>query len=541
MGKKDLQCLFIGKKPRLYTSLLEIINEFNFNFRVKRVDERKVEITTALKDIRGVSFVFISDQTSLPIYTISDLVWQYSPEAIVIILTEKMPSVFFKHPLNNLVLARLNIREITNESQLFLGCLVHITQLKQEFRHCKRLLGFSERRCQRLMDSSKEAIAFISRDLHLYANQVYLDLFEIETLQLLRTISLQDVFLDSEYALFCDFLKAKKYNRTLLIDMRKRNGAIFRVRLLVIPSVLNGKQCLQISVHPIADYLSNEEQVEDKNTTEMERLMDQQRRSRRKALLRSKDANNTVKDRDVVSSPIKVLKSVISRKEVTLSVEPFKYLMHDETIADHYFVTLKTPASLKAGIDKLLFSSASKLTEAKQVIFWDKVKFVKLLQLIKRRKKISQSLLIRFNSATVSDESFVKWFISNLEKINCDTSCCTYMFPVSSDKVQIKQSLIFIKKLRQYNSKIALDNFSASKESMLMLKKAIPDYVRLSSSWVMPIDGNEVREIALASFIRQVESKKIKIIAPCGLGKNIRRLFILAGVSFCQEKVINNG
>lgn len=534
MRKKDLQCLFIGKKPHLYTSLLEIINEFSFNFRVRRVNERKLEITKALKDVRGVSIVFISDQTSLPIYSISDLVWQYSSDAIVIILTEKMPSVFFRHPLNNLVLARLNIQELTNESQLFLGCLVHITQLKQDFRKCKKLLGFSEKRSQRLVDSSKEAIAFISKDLHFYANHEYLDLFDIESLQILRTISIQDLFSDSEYVLFCDFLKSEKYNRTLLINMRKRNGAIVRVRLIVVPAVLKGKKCLQIWVHPRVDYRSSEEQVKHTSIADMERLMDQQR-LQRQASLRSKDKE------DSEVSPLEVLKSVISRKEVVLSIEKLNDLNKKEAILNHYFVTLKTPASLKTGIDQLLFPSSSKV-DPKKVVFWDKVKFVKLLQFLSKRKRArNNNLLIRFNTVTLSDKGFLRWFISNLNTLSTDLSSITFMFPVESNKLEVKQLFEFIKGLRKFGSKIAFDDFSTSKESISMLKRIRPEYVRLSSFWIKSIDGNEAREIALASFIRQVEAKQIKIVAPCGSGKTIKRLFILAGVSFCQEKVIKAG
>jgi len=88
------------------------------------------------------------------------------------------------------------------------------------------------------------------------------------------------------------------------------------------------------------------------------------------------------------------------------------------------------------------------------------------------------------------------------------------------------------------SANLGLDEFSLTKDSIAMLRQAKPDYVRLSPSWIKSIEGNESREIALASFIRQVESKKIKVIAPCGVSESIRRLFTLSGVSFCQEIVI---
>jgi EAL domain-containing protein (putative c-di-GMP-specific phosphodiesterase class I) len=74
-----------------------------------------------------------------------------------------------------------------------------------------------------------------------------------------------------------------------------------------------------------------------------------------------------------------------------------------------------------------------------------------------------------------------------------------------------------------------------------MLKHIKPDYVRLSLHWVKQIEGNTKREIALASLIRQLEAKGIKVIAPCGFSMEMRKLFALSGASFCQERIIKNG
>jgi len=81
-----------------------------------------------------------------------------------------------------------------------------------------------------------------------------------------------------------------------------------------------------------------------------------------------------------------------------------------------------------------------------------------------------------------------------------------------------------------------LDDFFISSESLTLLKHARPQAVRFSLPWIQQIEGNEKREIALSRLIRKLESRGIKIIAPCGYSQSMKKLFLLAGASFCQEK-----
>lgn len=532
MGKMDLQCLFIGRKPRLYRGLLEIIKAFDCNLRVKEVSEQKQDIINVLKNNKSsTDIIFISDKTSIPIFTLSDLIWQYSPETIVIILTEKVPSVFFKNPLNNIVLARLNIREISDESQLFLGSLLQITQSKKGFRQSKRLLGVSEKRCQWLVDSSSEAIAYISRDLHLYANSAYLELFEIGSVQQLRSQAVQELFEKNEYVLFENLIRKQNYLlKSLLITMRKSNGVTIRARVMTIPSVLKGEICLQLWVRPLEDFVDSQDNIDESSISKVESLMNQKERKRQV----SNHPNKVTEENNKMTS-LEVLKGVIKRKEVKLSAQKLMNMNIRGVDFDHHIISLKTPASLKKGIEKLLFYPVTDQSNIAQKIFWDKVKFVRLLEFLSTRKKLDKNLIIRLNSVSLTNKAFARWCISGFGKVVGVKPNIIFMLSVNLDNDARNQSFSFISKLKALNSKICLDDYSVTKDSVAMLREVKPDYIRLSSTWVKSIEGKESREVALASFIRQVESKGIKVIAPCGVSKVIRKLFILTGVSFCQE------
>ena len=544
MGRTDLKCLYIGEKPRLYLGILEVINTFGFNLRVKKINSHRKDIINALSSSdQGVGIVFISDQASFPLSKLSDLIWQFSPDTIVVILTDKIPSVSFNKPLNNIVFSRLNVTKVNRDSQLFLGSLIHISQLRRDFRKCKRLLGVSEKRCQWLVDTSKEAIAYVSRDMHLYSNTVYADLFGVETLNGLHTVSLQDLIVEDEYSLFKDFVEAQfGLSQSLLLSMKKSNGEQFRARVIAVPSVFKGKKCTQLWVKNTSDRNDSHEENKKYSIHKMESLMNQQKLKRQAVYSKNDENEEIVKE---VTTSLEVLKGVIRRKEVTITAKKLVDLKAKKSTElksrTNYLLSLKSPVSLKNGIEKLLFYPASDQNNYEQSIFWDKVKYVRLLQFLRNKNIKNQRFIIRLSANSACDKNFSSWLISNLKKNSSNTSNLTFLFPVGLDKDQRVRALSFIKRLRCLNCEIALEGFSVSPESLTMLRKATPDMVYLSDAWVKSIEGNDSLEKALASFVRQIESRGIKVIAPCGQSESIKRLFILSGASFCQEKVSNTG
>lgn len=549
MGKIDLQCLLIGEKPKLYASLLDSLKELDLNLQVKQVNTDKNKLKLALKKIRGAGLVFISDEVPFSLVELSDLIWQYSSDVIVVILTEKTASTSFKKPFNNTHFTRLHFKKGSKETRLFLDHQIQTVQLKQDFRRCKRLLGVSEKRCQWLVDSSKEAVAYISRDMHLYANKVYLKLFNIESIQDLHSTPVKEFLVENEVDLFKSFinnqLKKHKLSRTLVLSMRKRNGEVFRASIVAIPSVFKGKKCIQLWIHPLKKH-QNKNEESDKTTAElMNEIMSpnnvvQQEKNPFDVLKTKKKQKNK---RAV--TPAMVLKGIVKRKEISISAKKLVAMKKNEGNYDldkgHHMLSLKVPVVQKKGIDDLLFDSATTESQTKQAIFWDKVKLTRLLQIIIQKKARNINLLVRISDVSASHKEFAEWLLPGLKTLGVRTSNITILFPSQLNEKQRKQAASFIKKLRLHNCKIALDDFSASKQSLSMLKHVSPDYVRLSLPWVKMIEGNNSREIALGSLIRQLEARQIRVIAPCGFSLDMRKLFSLSGASFCQESATKSG
>jgi len=552
MGNIDLQCLLIGQNTKLYSALSDLLNEADLNCRIEKIKPDQLALVKALKKNQRINLIFIADNVPLSMTMLADMVWQYSPDAIVVIVTEKTPSTTFKKPFHNIQFARLNMAYQSQDTSLFLRYLIQTAELKQEFRRCKRLLGVSEKRCQWLVDSSREAIAYISRSLHLYANNAYLALFQYDSVEELRAIPVQDLIEPTEFTLFEGFIKDESrkshINRSLVITMRKRNGLQFRASIVAIPTVFKGKKCIQLWVHPLntADTINKQEGINSEQDQSIQNLAGSHAVIKESGnpfeILNKKVAEpgKTIKKEKKAYSASSILKGIIRREEAKIIAQKLKHMRRDiqshEYLKPHYLLSLHVPIAQRKGIDNLLFDSVTEQAQSKRAIFWDKVKLTRLLQLLIKRDQLDDYLLFRISDAAISDKTFVSWLFPGLRRLGAKTTHLVVLIPSQLSERQRKNSLSFIQLLQKYRCKTGLDEFSASNEALAMLRHIKPDYVRLSLPWVKMIEGNAKREIALASLVRQMENKGIRIIAPCGFSSEMKKLFALAGVSFCQEK-----
>jgi len=507
---------------------------YESNIYAKLIDADKASITRALKKQRTPTLIFISDEVSFSLESLSDLVWQYSSDSIIVIVTEKTATTSLKKPFNNTQIAKLHldVKHLDNaqsNSRLYLEYLLQTIQLKKKFRRCKHLLSIAEQRCQWLVDTSNEAVAFISRDLHLYANTAYLGLFNIDSIHELPSILVRELIVDNEHSLFDSFVKKQRRHdikHSQIISLKKRNGSTFRASIHIIPSVFKGSQCLQLWVHPLNKYELNQKDVEDKKQESLQE----------KLLIQDTNAVEILSKNVVTEASM--LHSIIKRKEATISAQ--RLVDIKENNQKSHILSLKVPAAQRVSIDNILFKSGGVRLKEKRQIFWDKVKITRLLQTLIKKKNLTTNLFIHLSEASITEKTFTKWFTPGMSRIGINASNLTFLLPSRVDERHVQALVRFANKLKTFNAKIALDNFSGSPESLTLLKHIKPSYVKLSLPWLRQIEGNEEKEFALASFVRTLEAKNIKVIAPCGFSKDMRRLFVLSGASFCQERTLKS-
>lgn len=147
---------------------------------------------------------------------------------------------------------------ITREYQSLISAR-QISKLNRAFKE-------SERRCSSLLDSSRDAIAYVHEGMHVYSNRSYLDMFGIAESDELEGLPILDMVAANDRNIFKDFLRSynKDEDATENIDtkLRKPDGEEFDGEMEFSPAQIDGEPCIQLIIRK-----------EDVNSEELERQL----------------------------------------------------------------------------------------------------------------------------------------------------------------------------------------------------------------------------------------------------------------------------
>lgn len=121
----------------------------------------------------------------------------------------------------------------------------------------RRAAGFAtqalmeaEMRCNSLIDSSRDAIAYLHEGLHVRTNSAYLELFKAESAEDLDGLSLLDLVSAKQQSMIKDLLKrlgrGEKAPEGLEIEAQSLDGSVWTGTLEFEPATFDGERCLQM-------------------------------------------------------------------------------------------------------------------------------------------------------------------------------------------------------------------------------------------------------------------------------------------------------
>ncbi|MBV1913952.1 MAG: EAL domain-containing protein [Pseudomonadales bacterium] len=111
-------------------------------------------------------------------------------------------------------------------------------------------LDESEERCQLLLESSDDGIAYIHEGMHIYANQQYLSLFGYPSMEELEATPIMDLVGTTSRDLFKRQLKSFGNDEQEAVDFqlsaKRADGTEFELPVSLIPAVYDGETCIQL-------------------------------------------------------------------------------------------------------------------------------------------------------------------------------------------------------------------------------------------------------------------------------------------------------
>lgn len=106
----------------------------------------------------------------------------------------------------------------------------------------------AEKRCQLLLDSSVDAIAYVHDGMHIYANRAYLELFGYDDVEDLEGMPMIDLIEACDQTSFKAFLKnyqSLESSCELTCSGVRTNGESFKARMHFSPATYDGEPCIQ--------------------------------------------------------------------------------------------------------------------------------------------------------------------------------------------------------------------------------------------------------------------------------------------------------
>ncbi|MEO9079331.1 MAG: EAL domain-containing protein [Rhodanobacter sp.] len=123
-------------------------------------------------------------------------------------------------------------------------------QTRRQVRWLHTALRETERRCDALLDSSTDAIAYVHEGMHVRANQAYLDTFGYESFDDLLGLPLLDMIDAANAEEMKTLLKGQaqqgKFPAQLTLRARRADDTRFDATVEFAPATFEGERCLQI-------------------------------------------------------------------------------------------------------------------------------------------------------------------------------------------------------------------------------------------------------------------------------------------------------
>jgi len=187
-----------------------------------------------------------ADSATLPPDIAIEVIRGENPAASIILLSENPPA-WTEYARENGVRDLLDLASV-DHLVLAIQREYHTLLLRQELTHTRRRLANAELRFQKLLKSSRDAVAYIHQGLHIQSNEVYRKLFGLSP-EDLESITMMDLVAPEDRNTFKRLLRqAGEKDVHQKLRCRHRNGGEFEADIELHPLEVNDEACVQVLI-----------------------------------------------------------------------------------------------------------------------------------------------------------------------------------------------------------------------------------------------------------------------------------------------------
>lgn len=145
---------------------------------------------------------------------------------------------------------------------------------RRAVRRMEAALRESERRCDSLLESSRDPIAYVHEGVYVRANHAYLEIFGYTSFEDIQALTLLDMVASENAADFKDLLKrlskGEKPPEEMQLKARRADGEVFDARMEFAQATFEDEACIQVVLHrELADDAQVREQMQRDPATDL--------------------------------------------------------------------------------------------------------------------------------------------------------------------------------------------------------------------------------------------------------------------------------
>ena len=128
---------------------------------------------------------------------------------------------------------------------------------RRSLRRCELMLRETEKRAKALIDSSRDAIAYVHDGMHIYSNKAYLKMFGYEDIDDVMGMPIMDMVSSEDHPKLKEFLRGyargESMDSQLTVHGQHIENGKFKIKMEFSPASYEGESCTQIIIRNESD------------------------------------------------------------------------------------------------------------------------------------------------------------------------------------------------------------------------------------------------------------------------------------------------
>lgn len=215
--------------------------------------ETLAQLETALANASGEIILASYAARTIPFKAVAEAAQASGKDVVVIALLDQLDEASVNEVLASGARG-FALRGRAKFLQFVVGREARISERRRLVRRLEASLRETERRCDALIASSRDPIAYVHEGMHIRANQAYLEMFGYESFEEIEGLPLLDMVgpenADQFKQLLKDLSRGEPPPKNLELKARRADGETFDALMEFAQASYEGEPCIQIVMRP---------------------------------------------------------------------------------------------------------------------------------------------------------------------------------------------------------------------------------------------------------------------------------------------------